>query len=220
MLFLSPLKPLSHYPYQDRVYTKKAPKINQKLAIFGAIIFDWCIQSPRIHEKYTLFVLHKALISNTNYVIMVIMELDTIILSCAISATLQTLLIVALYSYWIIPKIIVGVRDEVLIQIKEWVDDTKKDLSSTIVNSVETSVSGFRDWFRAKRGNNKRQLSLAESYLAANLPDGDPDAVDGQDIINQAVITYGADIVRAVLSSMRAKKPAVVEQSSDNGGWV
>ena len=148
------------------------------------------------------------------------MELDTILLSCAISATLQTLLIVALYSYWIIPKIIVGVRDEVLIQIKEWVDDTKKDLSSTIVNSVETSVSGFRDWFRAKRGNNKRQLSLAESYLAANLPDGDPDAADGQDIINQAVITYGADIVRAVLSSMRAKKPAVVEQSSDNGGWT
>ena len=154
---------------------------------------------------------------------MVIMELDTIIMSCAISASVQTLLIVALYSYWIIPKIIVGVRDEVLVQIKEWVENTKQDLSATITSSVESSVTGIKDWFRAKRGNNKRQLSLAESYLSANLPNGDPDAEDGQDVITQAVITYGADIVRNVLSSMRAnKKAAIVGQSSDNGGdgWV
>ena len=151
---------------------------------------------------------------------MVIMELDTIILSAAVSATMQTILIVALYSYWIIPRIIAGVRDEILIQIKEWVDNTKSDLANTITTSVESSVTGIKDWFRAKRGNNKRQLSLAESYLAANLPDGDPDAVDGQDVISQAVITYGADIVRSVLGSMRAKKAAVVEQPSDNsGGW-
>ena len=149
------------------------------------------------------------------------MELDTIIMSAAISATLQTILIVALYSYWIIPRIIAGVRDEILVQIREWVDNTKQDLSNTITTSVENSVTGIKDWFRAKRGNNKRQLSLAESYLAANLPDGDPDAVDGQDVISQAVITYGADIVRSVLSSMRAnKKAAVVGQTSDDsGGW-
>lgn len=151
---------------------------------------------------------------------MVIMELDTIIMSCAISASIQTLLIVALYSYWIIPKIIVGVRDEVLVQIKEWVENTKQDLSNTITSSVESSVTGIKDWFRAKRGNNKRQLSLAESYLSANLPNGDPDAEDGQDVITQAVITYGADIVRNVLSSMRAKKADTVGQIADNnGGW-
>jgi hypothetical protein len=148
------------------------------------------------------------------------MDWATIGLSVFLGAVVQTTIIVMLYNNYIIPHIIKGVKDELMVSIEGWVDTMTGTLSEKIAAEINENVLSLKRSIVGKRGNNTRLLSAAQSYLLDNLSD-DRDDPNNEDIIMQAVATYSKPIVDAVLDKIWPKKAEQPAAAPDNSaaGW-
>ena len=150
------------------------------------------------------------------------MDWATIGLSVILGAVVQTSIIVVLYNHYIIPHIIKGVKDEMMVSIGGWVDTMTKELSERIAAEINDNVLSLKRSIVGKRGNNTRLLSAAQSYLLDNLSEN-PDDPNNDDIIMQAVATYSKPIVDAVLDKIWPKKAAATTAAADTSaaadGW-
>lgn len=131
------------------------------------------------------------------------------------SACVNILVIVAIYSYWIIPTIVARVKDELMTSIEQWITSTKDDLSNTIVLNIDDMRQKIVGVISGYRGNKARQLTLASQFLAANLEDPDDlDNEEAESVITQAIAAYGERIVKAALKNLTTEKPPAEEQTS------
>jgi len=150
------------------------------------------------------------------------MDWATIGLSVFLGAVVQTSIIVMLYNHYIIPHIIKGVKEELMISIDGWVDGMTAELSDTIAAEINDNVLSLKRSFAGKRGREARNYSAALSYLTDNLTD-DLSIEDQDDVIAAAVAKYSKPIVDAVLDKIySSKKPAVAaaaETDSSAAGW-
>lgn len=133
------------------------------------------------------------------------MDWATIGLSVFLGAIVQTSIIVMLYNHYIIPHIIAGVKDELMISIEGWVDKMTDTLSEKMAAEINDNVVSLKRSIVGKRGSNSRMLNAAQSYLLDNLSEN-PDDPANEDIIMQAVTTYSKPIVDAVLDKIWPKK--------------
>ena len=137
------------------------------------------------------------------------MDWATIGLSVFLGAVVQTTIIVLLYNGYIIPHIIKGVKDELMVSIDGWVDGMTAELSETISTEINDNVLSLKSSFAGKRGRDSRSFAQALSYLSDNLTD-DMGEEDKDEIIAAAVARYSKPVVDAVLDKLLAnKKPAV-----------
>ena len=151
------------------------------------------------------------------------MDWATIGLSVLLGAVVQTTIIVALYNHYIIPHIIKGVKDELMISINGWVDGMTAALSDKISAEIDEKMLSLKRSIAGKRGSNVRLLSAAQSYLMDNLSD-DMSEEAQNDIIAQAVAQYSKPIVDAVISKLWPKKAAqttaaVAADNAAAAGW-
>ena len=149
------------------------------------------------------------------------MDWATIGLSVFLGAVVQTTIIIMLYNGYIIPHIIKGVKDELMISIDGWVDGMTADLSETISNEINDNVLSLKKSFAGKRGRDSRSFAQALSYLSDNLTD-DMTEADQDDIIAAAVARYSKPVVDAVLDKLWAKKkPEAATAATDTAaaGW-
>jgi len=150
------------------------------------------------------------------------MDWATIGFSVFLGAVVQTTIIIMLYNGYIIPHIIKGVKDELMISIDGWVDGMTADLSETISAEINENVLSLKRSFAGKRGRDSRSFAQALSYLSDNLTD-DMSVEDQDDVIAAAVAKYSKPIVDAVLDKIWAnKKPAVAatqEADPSAAGW-
>ena len=144
------------------------------------------------------------------------MEIGEMVFMILTSVCIQLILIVALYTYWIIPEIVDKVKVEILGQINGWIDSTKADLSNTITINIDEMKQKLVSVISGYRGNKARQLSLAENFLSANLgSEIDPESEEYDSVVTQAIATYGEKIVKAALKSIKPPEPAATETA----GW-
>ena len=149
------------------------------------------------------------------------MDWATIGLSVILGAVVQTTIIVMLYNGYIIPHIIKGVKDELMVSIDGWVDGMTAELSDTISAEINDNVLSLKRSFAGKRGRDSRSFAQALSYLSDNLTD-DMTEADQDDIIAAAVARYSKPVVDAVLDKLWAKKkPEAVAAATDTAaaGW-
>ena len=148
------------------------------------------------------------------------MDWATIGLSVFLGAVVQTTIIVMLYNHYIIPHIIKGVKDELMVSIEGWVDTMTGTLSEKIAAEINDNVLSLKRSIVGKRGSNSRMLSAAQSYLLENLSN-DQDDPANEDIIMQAVAQYSKPIVDAVLDKIWPKKAIEQPAAADNSaaGW-
>ncbi len=145
----------------------------------------------------------------------VIMELGEMFFMIIASACVNILVIVAVYSYWIIPTIVARVKDELMESIQKWISETRDDLNNTIVLNIDEMRQKLVDVISGYRGNKARKLSLATQFLNANLDDPDDlDNEQSEDVITQAIATYGDKIVKAALETIKAKKPPAADPNA------
>lgn len=150
------------------------------------------------------------------------MDWATIGLSVILGAVVQTSVIVVLYNRYIIPHIIKGVKEELMISIKGWVDGMTGQLSDKIAAEIDEKMLSLKRSFAGKRGNDMRLLSAAQSYLFNNLDnDAGEDDPNNQDVIAAAVAKYTQPIVDTILNRIWPKKQ--VEQAAQPdpaaAGW-
>ena len=144
------------------------------------------------------------------------MEIGEMVFMILTAVCIQLILIVALYTYWIIPEIVDKVKVEILGQINGWIDSTKADLSNTITINIDEMKQKLVSVISGYRGNKARQLSLAENFLSANLgSEIDPESEEYDSVVTQAIATYGEKIVKAALKSIKPPEPAATETA----GW-
>ena len=152
------------------------------------------------------------------------MDWATIGLSVFLGAVVQTTIIVMLYNHYIIPHIIKGVKEELMVSIDGWVDGMTAELSDTIATEINDNVLSLKRSFAGKRGREARNYSAALSYLTDNLTD-DLSEEDQDDVIAAAVAKYSKPIVDAVLDKLwtSKKKPevkaAAAEADPTAAGW-
>lgn len=140
-----------------------------------------------------------------NNVILVIMEIGEMVFMILTSACVNVVIIVGLYSFWIIPEIVDRVRDELMQNIQKWIGETRDELKNTITINVDEMRQKVVSVISGHRGNKARQLSLATQFLTANLDDlENPESEDNESIITQAIAQYGERIVKAALKSIKA----------------
>lgn len=150
------------------------------------------------------------------------MDWATIGLSVILGAVVQTSVIVVLYNRYIIPHIIAGVKDELMISIKGWVDGMTGQLSDKIAAEIDEKMLSLKRSFAGKRGNDMRLLSAAQSYLFNNLDnDAGEDDPSNQDVIAAAVARYTQPIVDTILSRIWPKKEVTTAAADDPAaeGW-
>lgn len=148
------------------------------------------------------------------------MDYATIGLSVFLGAVVQTTIIVLLYNHYIIPHIIVGVKDELLKSINGWVDKMTADLGQKIADELDARMLSLKRSIAGKRGRNSQMMAAATSFLTDNLSaDLDDDAQ--QDVIAEAVATYSKPIVDAVIDKILPKKKVEKTAADDNSsaGW-
>lgn len=150
------------------------------------------------------------------------MDWATIGLSVILGAVVQTSVIVVLYNRYIIPHIIAGVKDELMISIKGWVDGMTSELSEKIAAEIDEKMLSLKRSFAGKRGNDMRLLSAAQSYLFNNLDnDAGEDDPNNQDVIAAAVAKYTQPIVDTILNRIWPKKEVKTAAVDDPAaaGW-
>lgn len=149
------------------------------------------------------------------------MDWATIGLSVFLGAVVQTSIIIMLYNHYIIPHIIKGVKDELMVSINGWVEGMTASLSQRMTEEINDKMLSLKRSIAGKRGSNVRLLSAAQSYLTDNITDDmDEDAKD--DIIAQAVAQYSKPIVDAVIGKLWPKKAEKTAAASDDlgaAGW-
>lgn len=144
------------------------------------------------------------------------MDLGESIFIIMSSACINVLMIVAIYSYWIIPTIVNRVRDELMDNIQNWIESTKQDLSNTITINIDEMRQKIVGVISGHRGNKARQLSLATQFLTSNLgPEDDLDSPESQDVITQAILTYGDKIVKSALKSIKTDNQTGTENVTE-----
>ena len=112
------------------------------------------------------------------------MEFGEVIFTVFLSAVINVMLIVTLYSKWIIPTIVNRVRDELMSNIEKWIQQTRDELGNTITINIDEMRQKLVNTISGYRGNKKRQLSLASQFLAANLDDpNDLDSEESESVI-------------------------------------
>ena len=144
------------------------------------------------------------------------MDITQLVVTVFATAAVNIVVIVWLYSYWIIPEIVKRTKDELMTNIENWIAQTRDELSNTIIINLDemrqkivSTISGFR-------GNKQRQLSLASQFLTANLdPEEDPESDNNQSVITDAIAAYGERIVKAALKSITTKPQA----EETTAGW-
>lgn len=140
------------------------------------------------------------------------MDWLTVVITAILGTSLQTVVIVALYNHYIIPRIVSKVRDDLMAAIDNWVADMKGSLAETIkteIKSLKLSVAG-------KVGKNTQLLNAAQSYLETELgadlgEDLDQDVY--QNIVQSAIAQYGGPLVDAAIKALTQKKEATIQ------GW-
>lgn len=143
------------------------------------------------------------------------MDWATIIVSAILSVGLQTVIIVELYNRYIIPKIVVKVKDQLMVSIDAWVADLKGSFADTIraeMRSLKLSVAG-------KVGRNTQLMKAAQSYLEEELgEDGGEDLEEDvyANIVNSAIAQYGGPLVNAALKAITEKN---ADKSTEQQGW-
>ena len=149
------------------------------------------------------------------------MDWATIGLSVFLGAVVQTSIIVMLYNHYIIPHIIKGVKDELMVSINGWVEGMTASLSQRMTEEINDKMLSLKRSIAGKRGSNVRLLSAAQSYLADNITD-DMGEDEKDDIIAQAVAQYSKPIVDAVISKLWPKKDQTTAAAADDpsaAGW-
>ncbi len=143
------------------------------------------------------------------------MELGDMFFMIIASACVNILVIVAVYSYWIIPTIVERVKNELMTSIEQWITSTKDDLSNTIVLNIDDMRQKIVGVISGYRGNKARQMTLASQFLAANLEDpNDLDNEESESVITQAIAAYGEKIVKAALKNLTTEKPPAADPES------
>lgn len=144
--------------------------------------------------------------------------MDVVQLTVTVFATaaVNILVIVWLYSYWIIPEIVKRVRDDMMGTIQKWIEQTRDDLGNTITINIDEMKDKLVKTISGYRGNKARQMALATQFLSANLDDPqDLDNEENESVITDAIARYGEKIVKAALKSMTTKQPA----DEQPAGW-
>ena len=148
------------------------------------------------------------------------MDWATIGLSVILGAVVQTTIIVVLYNHYIIPHIITGVKDELMISIKGWVDGMTAELSNRIGAEITDKMLSLKRSIAGKRGRQSQLLAAAQSYLNQNLTDDVlDDSPEYQDIVTEAIATYGKPIIDSLIAKMRPTKQAVNTTEAVTDGW-
>ena len=148
------------------------------------------------------------------------MDYATIGLSVFLGAAVQTTIIVLLYNHYIIPHIIVGVKDELMKSIEGWVDKMTDTLGQKIADEINDKMLSLKRSIAGKRGRNSQMMAAAASFLSDNLSD-DMNDDDRNDVIAEAVATYSKPIVDAVIEKLLPKKAVETTAAADNSaaGW-
>jgi len=148
------------------------------------------------------------------------MDYATIGLSVLLGAVVQTSIIVILYNHYIIPHIIIGVKDELMISINGWVDKMTADLGQKIADEINEKMLSLKRSFAGKRGRESQIVDLAESFLSKNLTADMPEE-DKDDVIAEAVAKYSQPIVDSVIKKLWPQKAAETTAAADNSasGW-
>jgi len=147
------------------------------------------------------------------------MDYATIGLSVFLGAVVQTTIIVMLYNHYIIPHIIKGVKDELMISINGWVDSMTATLGQKIAEEINDKMLSLKRSIAGKRGRNSQMMTAAASFLSDHLTD-DLNEDEQQDVIAEAVANYSKPIVDAVIEKLWPKKAAdtaAVDNSA--AGW-
>lgn len=148
------------------------------------------------------------------------MDWATIGLSVLLGAVVQTTIIVVLYNHYIIPHIITGVKDELMVSIKGWVDGMTAELSNRIGAEITDKMLSLKRSIAGKRGRQSQLLAAAQSYLNQNLTDDVlDDSPEYQDIVTEAIATYGKPIIDSLITKMRPTKQAVDTTEAVADGW-
>lgn len=149
------------------------------------------------------------------------MDYATIGLSVILGAVVQTTIIVMLYNHYIIPHIIKGVKDELMISINGWVDSMTATLGQKIADEINEKMLSLKRSIAGKRGRNSQMMTAAASFLSDNLSDDMSDE-DRQDVIAEAITSYSKPIVDAVIDKILPKKKVETTAAADNdaaAGW-
>ena len=158
----------------------------------------------------------KTYLSNGLHVILVIMDVAQLTVTVFATAAVNIVVIVLLYSWWIIPEIVKRVRDDMMSSIEKWISDTRDELSNTITINVDSMRDKLVQTIRGYRGNKARQMSLAKEFLErADYDPDNPDSDENESIITDAIATYGANIVKAALKSIKTKP----QTENESVGW-
>lgn len=148
------------------------------------------------------------------------MDWATIGLSVFLGAVVQTTIIVVLYNHYIIPHIITGVKDELMVSIKGWVDGMTAELSNRIGAEITDKMLSLKRSIAGKRGRQSQLLAAAQSYLNQNLTDDVlDDSPEYQDIVTEAIATYGKPIIDSLIAKMRPTKQTVDTTEAVADGW-
>lgn len=148
------------------------------------------------------------------------MDWATIGLSVFLGALMQTTIIVVLYNHYIIPHIITGVKNELMVSIKGWVDGMTAELSNRIGAEITDKMLSLKRSIAGKRGRQSQLLAAAQSYLNQNLTDDVlDDSPEYQDIVTEAIATYGKPIIDSLIAKMRPTKQVVNNTEAVADGW-
>ncbi len=149
----------------------------------------------------------------------VIMDLATLFLTVIATTAANIIVLVWLYSRWIIPTIVQKTRDELMEKVEMWINRTKEEMQNTVTISIDESFERIKQWIGGKRGNSKRIEKYATAFLDANLPaDGDLESDEAQSVITDAITKYGARIVEQLLTS-RQSTPEVAAATTAAADW-
>lgn len=146
----------------------------------------------------------------------VIMDLATLFLTVIATTVANIVVLIWLYSRWIIPTIVARTREELMEKIEAWINQTKEEMRNTVTISIDESFEKIKQWIGGKRSNSKRLEKYAAAFLDANLPeDGDLESDEAQSVITDAITKYGSRIVEQLLQSRTPT--ATAEVTAD--GW-
>lgn len=150
----------------------------------------------------------------------VIMDLATLFLTVIATTAANIIVLVWLYSRWIIPTIVQKTRDELMEKVEMWINRTKEEMQNTVTISIDESFERIKQWIGGKRSNNKRLEKYAAAFLDANLPsDGDLESDEAQSVITDAITKYGARIVEQLLLSRQSAQEATAATSTAAVDW-
>lgn len=154
------------------------------------------------------------------------MDPTTVLTTVTLGAILQSVIIVLLYQFWIIPRIVEKTQSALIEKIDKCYEQLNANLRQEVADSVQVVYENLVRFISGGRGTDSRQMTLARNFLDRRLPSDSEDLdAAGEElatqVITQAVLKYGKGIVDAVIGSVRPKlaKKAVsdAQKPADEG---